>query len=165
MGDWTTNTIMVWRGLGPDGLPKNYKVSDHSRQPISVPFERHGSDKRTADGTLRRFIIRSTRNWGMSWDSLPSIAGPNGYVKPVDGGMSGRDLEEFYYNNQGAFRMVLRNGSAMGKTIPPVAVNGPGRYEDDDFLGVDVMITDFSYEVVKRGVVDLWQVSLTLDEV
>lgn len=165
MLNWKNNTLMVWVGLNGSGVSTTYKVSDHSREPVDISTERYGTDERMANGTLRRFHIKSNRTWSLSWKDLPSIAGPAGYIKPIDGGMSGRAMEDFYYNNPGRFRIVVRSGSASGKTIPPVALIPGAPYKDADFYGVDVMMTEFSHTVSKRGVVDLWSVDITLEEV
>jgi hypothetical protein len=60
--------------------------------------------------------------------------------------------------------MVLRRGSAKGLTTPVVA-EADLPYDDGNFYMVNVMISDFSKEVMKRGRVDLWNVSITLEEV
>lgn len=154
--DWTTNTIMMWGAS---------KVSDHSRGPLDVTTERIGTDKRMANGTLRRHHVGIKRTWAISWASIPSINdGGTGYMKTADGGMAGRDIEDFVYANPGKFRMVLKNGSASGVTTPTVA-EGSLPYEDDNFYMANVMITDFSHQIIKRGVVDLWSVNVTLEEV
>jgi len=165
MQDWTKNTIMSWIGTGPNGVTGTFKVSDHSREGLNVSTNRHGTDKRMANGTLRRFHIRNHRQWSLSWSVLPSIQGPHGFLRPVDGGMSGRELEDFYDANPGRFRMVIRNGSAEGKVVPAGATTLGAKYEDADFYGADVMITEFSHEISKRGAVDLWRVQITLEEV
>lgn len=155
MSDWTTNLIMEWNGT---------KVADHGRAPLSQNTERIGIDKRMADGTLRRQHVAVKKSWQTSWENLPSTnSKPNG-MKTAGGGMAGEDIEEFYYNTPGKFRLVLRRGSAIDKVTPnPSEAALP--YEDDDFYICNVMLTEFSKEIRKRGVVDLWSVSITLEEV
>lgn len=155
MAGWKDNAIMSWDGT---------KVSDHGRGPLSETHERIGTDKRMADGTLRRQYISVKRKWSVSWENLPSTnSAPNG-MKTVDGGMAGEDIERFYFNTPGKVRMVLRRGSAMDLPVPVVAdSNLP--YEDDNFYIANIMFTDFSKEVTKRGASDLWSVSVSMEEI
>lgn len=155
MAGWKDNAIMTWDGQ---------KVTDHGRGPLSENTERLGSDKRMGDGTLRRQHVGIKRQWSVQWDALPSTNSvANGY-KTVDGGMAGEDIENFYLTTNGKFRMILRRGSAINKAAPnPDESILP--YEDADFYIVNVMLTEFSKEVKKRGPVDFWSVSVTLEEV
>lgn len=154
--NWTNNTIMAWN---------NNKISDHGRSPLNMSSERIGTDKRMADGTLRRQHVAIKRTWTMSWENLPSSNEVvNGY-KTVDGGWAGEDMEMFYQTTPGVFRMVLRRGSASGLSTPVGASTIGANYEDDNFYGVNVMFTEFSKEVTKRGAVDFWNINVTLEEV
>lgn len=155
MAGWQDNTIMTWNGN---------EISDHGRQALSQSTERIGTDKRMADGTLRRQHIGIKRTWQVAWDNLPSTNSVSTGYKTVDGGWAGEDIEAFYYSTPGKFRMVLRRGSAINKTIPnPLDSALP--YQDSDFYICNVMLTDFSKEVHKRGKVDFWNLSVTLEEV
>lgn len=157
MADWKNNTIMLWDGS---------KITDHGRGPLNMSTERIGTDRRMADGTLRRFHIKNKRTWTISWENLPSTNSSTTGIKTVDGGWSGEQIESFYQTTPGKFRMVLKRGSAAGLTPPAGATTAGAPFEDANFYGVDVMITDFSKEVVKRGQsVDLWSVNVTLEEV
>lgn len=155
MADWTTNTIMTWDGN---------RVTDHGRSSLSETPERIGTDKRMANGTMRRQFITNKRTWTVSWENLPSKNGGAGQFKTADGGWAGSDIEEFYNTTPGAFTLVLKRGSAIGQSTPVVA-DSALPYEDNDFYIVKVMITDFSKEVLKRGAVDIWNLNITLVEV
>lgn len=155
MAGWKDNAIMTWAGT---------KVTDHGRAALSEDTERIGIDKRMADGTLRRQFVGVKRKWSIGWENLPSTNSVSGGFKTADGGMAGEDIEAFYYNNPGKFRMVLRRGSAINLATPNPAESALP-YEDDNFYIVNVMLTDFNKEVNKRGVVDLWNVSVALEEV
>lgn len=156
MAGWMDNPIMTWDGN---------KITDHGRAALAMSTERIGTDKRMADGTLRRQFIGIKRQWQIQWESLPSTNEVAGGFKTADGGWSGSEMETFYQTTPGKFRMVLRRGSALGLLVPSGASAPGAKFEDDNFYGVDVMITDFSKDVVKRGIVDLWNMSITLDEV
>ena len=117
-----------------------------------------------ADGTLRRQNIAVKRSWSANWINLPSTNSVANGMKTADGGMSGEELEAFYYANSGVVRMILRRGSAIDLAAPNPAESALP-YEDANFYVVNVMLTDFTKDVVKRGVVDLWSASLGLQEV
>lgn len=140
------------------------KVSDHGRSPLSETTERIGTDKRMADGTLRRQFIGIKRKWSVSWENLPSTNSVARGIKTADGGMAGEDIEQFYHTTPGKFRMVLRRGSAVN-IATPTPPDSALPYEDDNFYIVNVMVTGFNKEVRKRGAVDLWNVSVELEEV
>jgi hypothetical protein len=139
---WTDNTIMFWNDAG---VWK--KVTDHGRSPLSESIERIENKQRMANGTLRRYSVAKKRTWSCSWDNLPSTntKGANSF-KTVDGGMSGEEIEAFHNKTNGAFQMRLRRGDTSETTVT-------------------VMITDFSKDIVKRGIVDLWSLDITLEEV
>lgn len=155
LGDWKNNTIMLWAGN---------KITDHGRQPLGQQVERIGTDKRMADGTLRRMHIGLKRTWTASWENLPSINGAGTLYKTADGGWSGSQMENFYNITPGKFRMILQKGTAQGVT-PPNPAESALPYEDTNFYICNVMLTEFSKEVRKRGSVDYWNVSVTLEEV
>lgn len=157
MSDWRANALMEWDGQ---------KVSDHGRSALTQDTERIGSDKRMADGTLRRFHVGIKRKWSVEWTNLPSTNNAATGMKTADGGMSGEEMEAFYNNPVyfGKFRMALRRGSAIGLATPnPDESLLP--YQDDNFYIVNVMISSFNKEIIKRGNTDLWLVSVSLEEV
>jgi hypothetical protein len=156
MADWTNNTIMTWN---------SNKITDHGRQPLNMSTERIGTDKRMADGTLRRQHVAVKRSWTVSWENIPSTNEILTGYKTVDGGWSGEQMEAFYHTTPGVFRMVLRRGSASGLSVPTGASTLGPPFEDDNFYGVNVMFTEFSKEVTKRGTVDFWNINVTLEEV
>jgi hypothetical protein len=114
---------------------------------------------------LRRYTVSKKRNWSTSWTTLPSTNEAAGGMKTVDGGWSGKQMENYYHEQDGAFLMILRNGSARGKTPPVITNNFVFPYEDEDFYIARVMFADFTKDVVRRGASDLWEVSVTLEEV
>lgn len=154
--NWTNNTIMTWNGS---------KITDHGRAPLNMTTERIGTDKRMADGTLRRQHVAVKRTWSVNWENLPSTNEVLGALKTADGGWSGEEIETFHQTTPGVFRMVLKRGSAIGLEVPAAALSLGPSYEDDNFYGVNVMFTEFSKDVTKRGLVDLWNISVTLEEV
>lgn len=152
---WKDNPIMTWDGQ---------KVSDHGRSALNQDHERIGSDRRMHDGTLRRMHKSIKRTWNTSWENLPSTNTAARGMKTADGGMAGKDMEAFYLSHPGKFRMILRRGSAINKTVPEVT-DSQLPFENDDFYIANVMMTEFSKDIDKRGASDLWSVSVTLEEV
>jgi hypothetical protein len=155
MAGWMDNPIMTWAGT---------KITDHGRGPLSMKTEAIGTDKRMADGTLRRQRISIKRTWDITWENLPSTNTVSTGFKTADGQYSGEQIEAFYRANAGKFRMILRRGSAINIADPNPAESALP-YQDQNFYVVNVMFTDFSKTVKKRGNVDLWDISVTLEEV
>lgn len=157
MAAWTTNTVMLWAGT---------KITDHGRESLQMNVERIGTDKRMSDGTLRRQYIGLKRAWNITWNNIPSTNLISGGYHTADGGWAGEDMETFYRTTPGKFRLVLKRGSASGLTPPAGATTAGASFEDANFYGADVMFTDFSKDVVKRGIKgDIWNMSITLEEV
>lgn len=152
---WQSNAILHFSS---DGGATWNKISDHNRQPLSITVERFETTSRTVDGTLRRYSVAKKRTFSISWDMFPSKSAPtyNGKtgVGTVDAGWAGEDIETFHNTTDGVFLIKLRKGSDESKANSDTTVEV-----------VNVMITDFSKDVLKRGVVDFWSLSLTLEEV
>jgi hypothetical protein len=155
MSNWKTNAIMLWSGN---------MITDHGRQPLTEKIERIGTDKRMANGTLRRFYVGIKRSWDVTWQNIPSTNTVTGGYSTADGGYSGEQIQAFYNANQGKFRLVLKRGSAIGLSTPNPAESALP-YQDQNFYICNVMFTDFSKDVVRRGSVDFWNITLTMEEV
>ena len=140
---FTVNSIMYWY----DGATFQ-RITDHNRQPLSVSWERIENGSRMVDGTYRRSVITKKRTWTTSWEMLPSTnaaAAPG--MQTADAGWAGDSIENFHNITDGSFQMQLREGDGTLETV-------------------NVIITDFSKEVTKRGPrVDFWSLSITLTEV
>jgi hypothetical protein len=148
---WQENAIVYFK----DGVTWQ-KISDHNRQPLAIAVERFESKNRMVDATLRRYTIAKKKTFQFSWTTFPSLAVPGGVgLGTVDGGWGGSEIEDFHNRTNGAFLMRLRKGKDEAKVIT-----------DGTIEEYTVMITDFSKDIEKRGkLVDLWSLSLTLEEV
>ena len=146
-----------------DGSGNLQKISDHGRAQMSETIERIETKTRMADGTLRRYTVAKKRSWSTSWSTFPSTNTSTG-MRTVDGGWSGKQMEQYYRAQNDAFVMVLRNGSALGKN-PPALTNLVLPFENDDFYIVRVMFSEFSKDTIKRGPSDRLEISVTLEEV
>lgn len=152
---WQNNAVMYWSS---DGGATWNMITDHNRGALSVSFERLETKNRMADGTMRRYTVAKKRTFAASWTDLPakrnSTYGGKTAVTTVDGGWAGEDIEAFHNSVDGAFKIKLRKGVDEAKAA-----------NDGTLEVVNVMISDFSKEISKRGVVDLWNVDITLEEV
>ena len=150
---WVENAAVYWK----NGTSWE-KITDHNRAPIQVSVERIESSNRMANGTMRRYVIAKKKEWTLSWDNLPSrrnpVKGGKTGLTTVDGGWAGEDIEAFHNSKDGAFLMRIRGGDDENKLIT-----------DSTIEEYNVMITSFSKEITKRGIVDLWSLSITLTEV
>ena len=142
------NVIMQWNGaLTQGGGVAMRKITDHNRSALNVDYDRIEKKKRMANGTLRKYVVAKKRTYSCTWDLVPSRNDVSGGMTTADGGIAAKDIESFTKYNDGAFtlRLTYTDGTAQ---------------ED-----VTVMISDFSKEVAKRGKVELWNLSITLEEV
>lgn len=147
MSTWTGNPIMEW---STDFGTTWTKISDHGRAPISISTERIENKQRMANGTMRRYTVAKKRTLTCNWENIPS--NPTTFLA---NGQPGGWMEDFYDDNDGAFYVRLRAGSDRDLTLT-----------DLDGTIMEVMMTDFSKEVTKRGVeFDLWNLDITLEEV
>ncbi len=143
---WTTNPVMEWSS---DGGSTWTKISDHGRAPLDVAIERIETKQRMGDGTLRRYTVAKKRTWSTSWENIPDKN-----VSFLANGQSGIWMENFHNTIDGSFLMRLRAGS-------DVDIN----YTGGNGTVVEVMISDFSKNVTKRGkAFDLWNMSISLEE-
>lgn len=154
MSDWKSNALMWW---STDGTTWN-KISDHNRSPLDISFERLERKNRMVGGTLRRYSVAKKRTLTCSWENFPSKRnstreGKTG-LTTVDDGWAGDDIENFYNTVDGRFWVKLRKGTDDGKAAT-----------DGTIETIQVMFTDFSKSVTKRGVVDLWSLDVSLEEV
>ena len=151
---WKNNSIVYW---STNGTTWN-QITDHNRDPLDIGYERIEKSNRMADGTLRRYVVGKKRTFTLSWSMLPSATtqsyGGKTGLGTVDGGWGGGEIESFHNSTDGAFYMKIRKGNDEAKAS-----------NDGTIEQVTVMITDFNKTVVKRGVIDFWDLSITLEEV
>lgn len=116
-------------------------VTDHNRQQLSIDVERIEKKQRMANGTLRKYIVADKRTFATSWNMLPKLTS-----QTVDGFWGADDIETFYNTVTGSFSLEISDGDTEVNTY-------------------NVMFSDFSRNVVKRGSVDYWEISVTMEEV
>jgi hypothetical protein len=162
-------------------------LSDHNRGDISFSANRLENRKRMVNGHMRSYHIADKMNISFSYNLLPSrsfdgnpqfnssgIAVNAGlFEHTVDGGAGGAELLEWYTSNPGSFYMFLSYDK-------PQEFSPENRYQNLDKYSevLEVFISDFSYNVIKRGNItdysgetpivkdrDLWDISISLEEV
>lgn len=124
-----------------------YKVSEHNRSALDVTPIRIEQVKRTANGTLKKFFIAEKKKISASWDMLPSYS-----TLTVDGGWGAVDIKTFYESSTGksSFRIRLN-----------YAENGTTNVQDP----ITVVFSEFSANLLKRGVQAFWSVSFAMEQV
>lgn len=135
-------------GYTPLRFPKNAlmewngnKVTDHNRSELSVDVERIETTKRMANGTLRKYVVADKRKFSVSWEDLP-----HSKDWTVDGFWGGKEIESFHGANAGQFVLRVTNGDGTVETF-------------------NVTFTGFSKNLSKRGLYDLWQVDVQMEEI
>jgi hypothetical protein len=116
-------------------------ITDHNRGQLNVDVERIEKKQRMANGTMRKYIVADKRTFGVQWNMLPKLTS-----QTVDGFWGGEDIESFYNTVPGPFSLEITDG-------------------DGEVYTYTVMFADFSKNVMKRGSVDFWEISISLEEV
>jgi hypothetical protein len=116
-------------------------VTDHNRGELAIDYERIETKQRMANGTMRKYVVADKRTFNVSWEDVPN---DSNYT--VDGHWGGDDIKGFYDSNAGAFTLTVT-------------------YDNGDEDNIEVMFSDFSYVVNKRGLYNFWNVDVTLEEV
>ena len=150
-------------------------LSDHNRSDIAFSTNRLESRKRMVNGHMRSYHIADKMNISFSYNLLPSrsfdgnpefdanglptVSGLSEYT--ADGGAGGAELLDWYSANPGSFYMFISYDKPQNFSL--------GIYDSLDKYSdvLEVFVSDFSYNVVKRGGTnhDLWDISISLEEV
>lgn len=116
-------------------------ISDHNRSELQIDYDLIENRKRMADGTMRKQLIVNKHKFSCSWDMLPHSA-----AFTVDKYFGANDMETFWKNNQGAFTLELSFGSSPVETY-------------------QVMFSEFTKTLQKRGAFDFYSVNVSMEEV
>lgn len=137
-------------------------LSEHGRGPVSITPDIIQNKRRTVNGSLRSYVTTYKHKIDVSWDDLPSSTN-----QTLDGYKGGDAMFSFYttYYNSPFYLYVFSDSAVVKSTNFTSDLGNADRYT--------VVIDSFDYEITKRnvrmenvsGVTDLWQVSLTLEEV
>jgi hypothetical protein len=116
-------------------------ITEHNRKVLNIDPEEIARESRMANATKRKYYIARKKSFSVSWDMLPKNVS-----FAVDGAWAGGAIESFYNSTFGPFELELTNIDATTETY-------------------QVMFSDFSKEIVKRGTQDFWNISVTMEEV
>lgn len=159
-------------------------LSDHNRSTAPFSTERIGSRKRMINADMRAYFVADKLSITLSWEDIPSRAystlggyadwssNPKSCTKfTVDGGAGGVEMLNWHNSRKGSMWAFMSFDGAPSEDVnPDVIFKGYGRV-------YEMMITDFDYEVTRRSggfamegtnqklYLDLWNVSMTLEEV
>lgn len=157
-------------------------LSDHNREPISFSQQRIESRMRMINGNMRSYHTADKLNLSCSWNRLPSRAFseqpvfingepvqtqvfennlPPNYIGldpteyTADGGAGGAALLEWYENHPGPFYVFL--------SYDKFGEDNMNRYTHV----LRMYFSAFDFDIEKRGkdLYDMWNVSLSLEEV
>ena len=150
-------------------------LSDHNRSEISFKTNRLENRKRMVNGHMRSYHIADKMSVSFSYNLIPSRSfdgdpefNTSGIATDLslteytaDGGAGGAELLDWYTSNPGSFYMFLSYDKPQNFSSNPY--DNLSKYSDE----LEVFISDFSYNVIKRGGTnhDLWDISISLEEV
>jgi hypothetical protein len=164
--------------LGQEGVDF-IVISDHSRAPISVDFQRIENRMRMVNGNMRSYHTADKLAINTSWSLLPSRSYHNkttyamdgsrtpagGCEYTADGGAGGVDMMTWYRNTTGPMWVFLsydnfenyvdENGTPSGNEMEMINYF-PDRYQ--------MFFSAFNYSIEKRGIYDMWNISVSLEE-
>lgn len=170
----------------PNLLDQFIILSDHNRSDISMSPQRIETRERTINGRMRSYYIGDKLQISTSWSLLPSRShagyanfdanGLSTYNKSgssrnadssaytqnteytADGGAGGVELLEWYENHPGSFWVFLAYDKYTNFTSD--RYNHLPQYNEI----IEVYFSSFTYDIVKRGLHDLWNVNISLEE-
>lgn len=168
----------------PEVIDQFLILSDDNRNELNFQNNRIEKKERMINGRMRSYHIADKTTISFGWNNLPSrsfsfnpdfnssgksdLSGTAGLPSTqqqeytTDGGAGGAELLDWYNNHPGSFWMFLSydNYPNFGKTDE--AYGNLNKYSEV----IEVFFNSFDYSVVKRGRnIDLWNITLTLEEV
>jgi hypothetical protein len=174
------NYIPFGYEIGSDSANDNFIIlSDDNREQISFNPTRIEQRRRMVNGRMRAYHIADKVSISTSWQLLPARAfsstpefqsfSGDTIGKPInevdaytsDGGAGGVELYNWYTSHPGSFWVYLSYDRYDNYGKNEAAFNNINKYSEV----VEVFFADFSYEVVKRGLYDFWNISVSLEEV
>ena len=158
-------------------------LSDDNRGSIDFSNTRIEKRERMINGRMRSYHVADKLKISTSWSMLPSrafITNPNFETNAdqdvaigktsipradqytSDGGAGGVELLDWYENHTRSFWVYLSYDKHTNfNDIDTTPYDNLNKYSQV----IEMYFADFSYSVVKRGIYDFWDVSVTLEEV
>lgn len=131
-------SIMYWGGAGDSTLSK---VTEHNRSPLDVSWDPFETSQRMIDATLRKWTVARKRTWSTSWELIP-----HSNIRTVDGGWGGEAMQSFYLSKPAEFSMEIAQPDGTKERVL-------------------VMFKSFDKSIEKRGLYEMWNVSVSIEEV
>lgn len=165
---------VILNGYYPTTSTASFMLSDHSRSPLDLSYDRFEKSVQLANGLTRKYVIATKKSLSLSWDNLPSNASAT-----VDSGAGAYELQKFYDNNfnnsitvttftdQGSGTplyagLTLSSSYPVLSAMPSAAGVSWTAYIDSFSCNVNKRL--YGGGTVAKGKYDLWNVSLTLKE-
>ena len=154
-------------------------LSDHNRAPINISSNRFENRQRMVNAQMRSFYVSEKRTIELGWERLPSRAyalnpdfsqstGISDLTKTTDeytadGGAGGAEILAWYQTHRVPFWVYLSYDNFASSGYEDTDYGKLANYTDFYFM----YITSFNYSIEKRGAdnFDMWNVSITLEEV
>lgn len=125
-------------------------LSEHSRSPLSLEFDKIENANRTVSGRLRIYEIVNKHKLSVSWELLPSKA-----QYTIDGYAGGIELQSLYLAGGMKSVEIWTDSEAVQNSVTPT-------------VAFDGRIDSFNYSIEKRNVggifYDYWNVSMSVEE-
>lgn len=169
---------VILNGYYPSTLTASFMLSDHSRSPLDISYDRYEKSVQLSNGLTRKYVIATKRSINLSWDNLPSSASVT-----VDKGAGAYELQKFYDNNfnnsitvttftdQGVGTSLYTGISLPGTSASPYPIistmpsaSGVSWTGYIDSFSCNVNKRYYGGGTVGKGYYDLWNVSMTLKE-
>lgn len=121
-------------------------LPEHNRSSLPISYEEIKSEARTANGTLRKFVIAKKKNIELSWNMLPSRADLVVDYPSVTGVVGAEGIQDLYnLHSSNKLTLALRYHSAPG-----VSSDSSAPMSSVNVDTVNVFISSFQYNIVKR---------------
>jgi hypothetical protein len=150
-----------------------YKLTDHNRSEIEITPTLIEKEARTANGTLRKFVVAKKDVISVGWNFLPSKPASTGNVSNdtkfsiVDSNYAGSWMQSFYNANVG-IPIYLKIISAKHTDPATGAAPSDATYVSSSTGEkiYQVFMTGFSKTIVKRNpVTDFLDITLEFTEI
>jgi coproporphyrinogen III oxidase len=125
-------------------------LSEHSRSPLTVEFEKIENANRTVNGRLRVYEIANKHKLNVDWEWIPSKS-----QYTVDGYAGGVELNSLYLLGGVKTVEIWTDSEAAKSSLAPT-------------VSFDGRINSFNYSIEKRNVggifFDYWNISMSVEE-
>jgi hypothetical protein len=155
-------------------------LTEHNRAAPSISTTIIGNNKRTITGSMRNYTVATKKSFSFSWAMVPADYAhtADGLLVPTSNviyGMGGNDMLNFYeaYYNKSIYLYIINRNLARTSGLTQANINTDLAAANTAGERYRVLITEFSYDIIKRNVktspslsaTDLWNVNLGLEEV